>query len=48
MKFPEAYLYTYILLRGVTFEVLLMSSYALSSKMLSAIVGNIFGTPVME
>jgi hypothetical protein len=29
-----SYLYTYSLLRGVTFEVLPLSSYALSSKIL--------------
>jgi len=30
----QAYLYTYSLLRGVTFEVLPFSSYALSPRML--------------
>jgi hypothetical protein len=39
-------LYTYSLLRGVTFEVLPFDSYALSPMMLPAIVRNIFGTPV--
>jgi len=44
----QAYLYTYSLLRGVIFEVLPLSSCALSSMMLPATVGNIHGTPVVE
>jgi len=44
----QAFLYTYSLLRGFTFEELPLSSYALSPLMLPATVGNIFGTPVVE
>jgi len=39
----QVYLYTYSLLREVTFEVLPLSSYALSPT-----VGNIFGAAVVE
>jgi hypothetical protein len=54
MKFPGmillqvSYLYTYSLLGGVTFKVPPLNSYARSPTMLSAAVGNIFGTPVSE
>jgi hypothetical protein len=48
MTLLQAYLYIFILLRGVTFKVLPLSSYALSPMMLPATVGNIFGTPVLE
>jgi hypothetical protein len=48
MKFPEIFyckpqLPVYLQLRAVTFEVLLLSSYALSPT-----VRNIFETPVVE
>jgi len=43
MNLLQAYLYTYSLLRGIAFQVLLLSSCPLSPT-----VGNIFGTPVME
>jgi hypothetical protein len=44
----QTYPYTYSLLRAVTFEVLLLSSCALSRMMMPATVGNIFVTPVLE
>jgi hypothetical protein len=42
----QAYLYTYNLLRWVTFEILPLSSYALIPTMLLLL--HIFGTPAME
>jgi hypothetical protein len=41
----QAYLYAYSLLRGVTFQVLPLSSNALSRTML---LETFFGTPVVE
>jgi hypothetical protein len=38
----------YSLMKATTFEVLSLSSYALSPAMLPATVGNIFGTPVVD
>jgi hypothetical protein len=42
----QSYLHTYSLLRGITFEVLPLSSYALSPTMLLLL--EIFGIPVVE
>jgi len=44
----QAYIHNYNLQRAVNFEVLPLSSYALSPKMLPATAGNIFGAPLME
>jgi hypothetical protein len=43
----QAYMYTYRLLRGITFEVLPLNSYALKPKDTAA-VRNIYETPVVE
>jgi len=43
VSIKASYLYTHSLLRGVTFEVLTFSSFALSPS-----VGKSFGTPVVE
>jgi len=43
----QEYLYTYSVLRGTTFEVLPLNSYALSQNY-AATIGNIFSTPVVE
>jgi hypothetical protein len=43
-----SHLYTHSLLTGVTFELLTLTSYALSPTILPATVGNIFGTSVAE
>jgi hypothetical protein len=42
----QAYLYTYSLLRGVTFEVILLSNYAHSPMLLSLL--ETFLNPVVE
>jgi hypothetical protein len=44
----QAYLYTYSLLRGVTFKVLPLLEYLCTYPNDAAIVGNIFGTPVVK
>jgi hypothetical protein len=43
-----SHVYIYRLLRGITFEIFLLSSYAFRPTMIRATVGNIFGTPVVE